>query len=159
MYQHFFNIFPSSTGFVTAISPTQPSLLGWKYQVTLISSPMTPAHHQWISEPNSPMTSAPAHYFENAWPKLLRKCNSSHVTSLIHSQSYQNHRASWICHHTAPSHSTNPPIYHGSFFWWVFVWFTTIWLCICTTGAFLPILAQHQILVQPQSLLSSCYCL
>lgn len=105
----------------TAISPAQPSLLSWRYQVPLISSAMSPAHHQWIWELVSPMTSppAPAQYFENTWPKSLSRRNRSCAMSLIHSQTYHDHCARSLCHHTAPSHGSNPPVL--SFFHPVFL--------------------------------------
>lgn len=70
---------------------------------------MSPAHHQWFWAVSA-RTSAPVQSFEKVWPKLLSKCNRYCVTSLIHPQTYQNHHARWSCNHTAPSHSSNPPV-------------------------------------------------
>lgn len=136
-----------------AIFPAQPSLLSWKYHYSNLLPSL--AHHQWIWEPDSPVIWAPAQSFENAWPKLPSKCkqvlcNISDPFSDLPKPPCQR-----ICHHTAPS---TAPILRWVLFLTGF-WLVITWFCICTIGIFLPILAQHQILVQPQSLLSSCCCL
>lgn len=111
MEQNFFNISPSSTAFVTC-SHFPNSAFTFKLKMSSCSDFLsyescTPSV---ILRAVSAMTSAPAQSFENVWPKLLSKCNRYCVTSLIHPQTYPNHHARWSCNHTAPSHSSNPPV-------------------------------------------------